>query len=396
MPHFCIAELSGPTVSSTTETPASLRAKRISTSYRQLDAKIRRMGLFTTDYTFYMKEGLKFLSLWVAAMTLAVLFPGSVVAVIISALLCGTLWHQAAFVAHDAGHSGITHDAWTDTVFGISLANFLGGLSLGWWKKNHNVHHIVTNHPEHDPDIQHMPFIAVSVRFMENLYSTYYKRTLDFDAVAQLMIPFQHRLFYVLMCLGRFNLYANALAHLLSKGRVQHRWFELAGVAFFWSWYGGVLLRALSASWGMVFLHVMVSHVSTVFLHVQITLSHFGMDTSEPREGETYAELALRTTMDVECPEWFDWFHGGLQFQVEHHLFPRVPRHNLRAIRPLVEEFARENGLPFHTYGFIKGNMLVQGVLKDVAGQVSAALASKKEGERVKSRVGEMVKMRTE
>jgi hypothetical protein len=36
-----------------------------------------------------------------------------------------------------AGHSGITHDQWTDTVCGIALGNFLGGVSLGWWKKVH-------------------------------------------------------------------------------------------------------------------------------------------------------------------------------------------------------------------------------------------------------------------
>ncbi|KAI8849911.1 fatty acid desaturase, partial [Chytridium lagenaria] len=241
---------------------------------------------------------------------------------------------------------------------------------LGWWKSNHNVHHIVTNDPEHDPDIQHMPFIAVSVRFMENLYSTYYRRTLDFDSVAKFFIPFQHRLF-TCSCVSADSTSTPTVSP-SSQNVVAspHRWFELTGIAFFWCWYAGVLLRSLYPSWSMIFLHIMVAHVSTVFLHVQITLSHFGMDTSPPREGETYAELALRTTMDVECPEWFDWFHGGLQFQVEHHLFPRVPRHNLRKIRGLVVEFARDNGLEFHTYGFVKGNALVFSVLQDVAGQV--------------------------
>ncbi|KAJ3089602.1 hypothetical protein HDU96_003713 [Phlyctochytrium bullatum] len=418
MPHFCIADLAvpssttstTPTASSSSSTAAAIpessiakRDKRISASYRQLDAKIRRMGLYKTDYTFYMKEGMKFLLLWIAAISVALAFPSSVLGVTASALLCAMLWHQGAFVAHDAGHSGITHDAWTDTVFGISIANFMGGLSLGWWKKNHNVHHIITNHPEHDPDIQHMPFIAVSVRFMENLYSTYYKRVLDFDAVAQLMIPLQHRLFYVLLCFGRFNLYANSVAHLAARGRVPHRWLEVAGIVFFWCWYGGLLLRALP--WPLVVLHVLVSHMSTVFLHVQITISHFGMDTTLPRDGETYAELTLRTTMDVDCPTWMDWFHGGLQYQIEHHLFPRVPRHNLRKLRPMVEEFARENGLAYHSFNFIKGNVFVINRLADVAQQVSARLAGKgvetAEGETTATaegvvRAAGMLKMRTD
>lgn len=53
----------------------------------------------------------------------------------------GLFWHQLTFVAHDAGHTGITGDWWTDRLIGIGIANFIGGMSLGWWADNHNVHH---------------------------------------------------------------------------------------------------------------------------------------------------------------------------------------------------------------------------------------------------------------
>ncbi|CAG8535117.1 2251_t:CDS:2 [Cetraspora pellucida] len=76
------------------------------------------------------------------------------------------------------------------------------------------------------------------------------------------------------------------------------------------------------------------------------------------------------TTMDVDCPWWMDWFHGGLQFQTIHHLFPRVPRHNLRSCQSLVKEFCDEVGIKYHIYGFVKGNGVVLGALKDVANQV--------------------------
>ncbi|KAI8838226.1 fatty acid desaturase [Chytriomyces cf. hyalinus JEL632] len=255
---------------------------------------------------------------------------------------------------------------------GICLGNYVGGLSVGWWKKNHNVHHIVTNHPEHDPDIQHMPFLAVTSRLMHNLYSTYYKRVMEFDAVARVMIPIQHYTFYILLAFGRFNLYANSFAYLFSKDRVPHRWLELGGLVVFWTWYP-MLLSTLKAKPSLIVLHVLVSHMFTVILHVQITLSHFGMDTTVV-EGESFAEMALRTSMDVECPRYMDWFHGGLQFQVVHHMFPRVPRHNLRAIVPLVEEFAKEHGLTYHRYKFIKGNWIVLQCLAKVAAEVRESM----------------------
>jgi delta8-fatty-acid desaturase len=347
MPHFVIGELA----------PESRTTSKVSTSYRLLDAQIRNLGLYTTDYSFYLREALKFFALWAVVLYFPLAYPGSTYAVLVSAFIAAILWHQGAFVAHDgnapsptnrpfffflfilvystklkpdhslffcyplitAGHSGITHDQWTDTVLGISLANFMGGLSLGWWKKNHNVHHIVTNHPEHDPDIQHMPFFAVSTRFMHSLFSTYYQRTLDFDAFAKALIPYQHYLFYIVLSFGRFNLYANSFAYVGNrKERVPHRTLEIVGLITFWVWYTFLLSRM--ESWNLRLMHLLVSHMFTVFLHIQITLSHFGMDTTVV-ENETYAEMALRTTMDVECPRWMDWFHGGLQVSFFINLF---------------------------------------------------------------------------
>lgn len=73
--------------------------------------------------------------------------------------------------------------------------------------------------------------------------------------------------------------------------------------------------------------------------------------------------------MDVDCPPWLDFLHGGLQFQVVHHLFPRVPRHNLRRCQGLVIAFCREVGIPYALYGFVDGNREVLGRLAEVSRQ---------------------------
>lgn len=77
----------------------------------------------------------------------------------------------------------------------------------------------------------------------------------------------------------------------------------------------------------------------------------------------------MRTTMDVDCPAWFDFFHGGLQFQAIHHLFPRIPRHNFRKIQPLVIGFCEKVGLKYSIYGFVDGNGVVIDRLADIAKQ---------------------------
>lgn len=74
--------------------------------------------------------------------------------------------------------------------------------------------------------------------------------------------------------------------------------------------------------------------------------------------------------MDVCCPEWLDWVHGGLQFQAIHHLFPRVPRHNLRKLQPLVKEFCEDTGIKYTIYGFAEGNMEVVSRLEEISHQL--------------------------
>jgi delta8-fatty-acid desaturase len=273
------------------------------------------------------------------------------------------------FYFNIAGHAGITHSRIFDTFFGMFLANFVGGLSIAWWKHSHYVHHIITNDPEHDPDIQHVPFFAVSTRFTENLYSTFHERELTVDT--SFFVTRQHYFYYVILAFGRFNLYVQSWKHVITNSFVPFRNYEVLGQIGYWMWF--LYLLSQLPTWGHVFLFFLVSHVVTALLHVQITLSHFGMST-EVIDDETFAEKALRTSMDVDCPRWLDWLHGGLQFQVEHHLFPRVPRHNLRQVQPYVKAFAKKHGLNFYSYTFLAGNGFVLGRLKEVSDQISVIL----------------------
>ncbi|KAL9603704.1 MAG: hypothetical protein Q9219_001023 [cf. Caloplaca sp. 3 TL-2023] len=340
--------------------------------YRQLDRVIHAEGLYQCRYSDYMIEICRYALLFsLSLLFLQLGWYG------VSGLCLGLFWHQLVFTAHDAGHMGITHHFVWDTVIGIVVADFLGGLSLGWWKKSHNVHHIVTNSPEHDPDIEHIPLFAVSHRFFESLRSTYHDRIMTYDCVAKFAVRYQHLLYYPLLMLGRFNLYILSWDFLL-RGRGPrrgiawwHRWFEIAGNVFFWIWFGyGIVYRSIPDARSR-FIFIMISHMVTGPLHVQITLSHFAMSTADLGIHESFPQKMLRTTMDVDCPPWLDFVHGGLQFQAIHHLYPRIPRHNLRRTQKLVQGFCDEVGIPYALYGFVDGNKQVVGRLADIARQAA-------------------------
>ncbi|KID95783.1 Fatty acid/sphingolipid desaturase, partial [Metarhizium majus ARSEF 297] len=340
--------------------------------YRQLDEKLRSEGLYQCEYSYYAVEFARYSILF--ALFLTFLHYSYYT---LSSICLGLFWHLLAFAAHDAGHLSITHGFHTDSCIGIFIADFLGGLSVGWWKRNHNVHHIVTNSPEHDPDIQHMPFFAISSRFFSSLRSTYYDRVMKFDAAAQFFIKHQHYLYYPILLMGRFNLYRLAWLYLLDPAQAPrkgpawwHRHLEMAGQAFFWYWFGYQTLYLSIPTWSSRITFLLISHMVTAPLHVQLTLSHFAMSSADLGVHESFAQKMARTTMDVDCPPWLDFIHGGLQFQVVHHLFPRLPRHNLRRAQQYVKEFCDDVGIPYVIFSFTRGNKEVISRLAEVAEQL--------------------------
>lgn len=340
--------------------------------YRKLYERMEEEGLMNPNWQAYAADCYRYFAL--LGLFIVFLHFGQWA---LSGFFLGLLWHQLVFTAHDAGHIGITHNYHFDSILGIIIADYIGGLSLGWWKSNHNVHHIVTNAPEHDPDIEHMPLFAISHRFLGNLYSTYYDRAMKYDIFARFLLRFQTWTYYPLLSLGRFNLYALSWQYLFGgkapkKGvSAWHRWVEIGGQFFFWFWFGYlVVYRTIPDGWSR-FTFVMVSHITSSPLHVQIVLSHFAMSTADLGPQESFPQRMLRTTMDVDCPPWLDFIHGGLQFQAIHHLFPRMPRHNLRQAQKLVLEFCEDVGIPYAYYGFAHGNQQVIGRLGEVSRQAA-------------------------
>lgn len=338
--------------------------------YNKLHDELEAHNLFDCNLWNYVRELVK-----IGSLLLYLFLFLKCGYLMLSALFMGMAWHQMTFIAHDAGHVALTHNYQIDNTFGMIIASWCGGLSLGWWKRNHNVHHLVTNDPVHDPDIQHLPFFAVLVQFIQLIYSTYYQRELTFDKAAQVLIKYQHWLYHPILCFGRFNLYRLLWEHLiLGKGPRQGRaaWFrpfEIFGLSFFFYWFFYLVVwRLIDGGWNR-FNYVMVSHIATMLVHVQITLLHFAMSTADLGVSELFPSRQLRTTMDVDCPVWLDFFHGGLQFQAIHHLFPRMPRHNLRSAQPYVIKFGERVGLNYSIYGFGHGNEMVLSKLEQIGKQ---------------------------
>ena len=362
LPRYIVGEVVG------VEVPEHVR------DFRKVRQELLRRGLFETDYRYYGRLGCWLVFLLTAALSLTLwpsASPNALAFRLLGAATMGVFWQQLAGLGHDLGHSGVTHNFHLDHRIGSTLSGLMG-LSTCWWKSDHNTHHVVCNAVEHDPNIQYLPVMAVTPHSFAKgpTFSTYHKRWMGMDRAARALVSYQHIFFYPLMAVARINLYIQGLIYLIAKpDTIHYRALELCSLTVFFSWVG--FLVSCVPGWRQRLLWVLVSHGVAGVLHVQIVLSHFAMRfymgrAYNDKHDEWYV-TQLKTTMNVDTWEWFDAIHIGLQFQIEHHLYPRLPRHNLRKARAMIIPLCEKYGFDYHEPGFFRGNYEMWRQLKDTA-----------------------------
>ncbi|GER35419.1 fatty acid desaturase [Striga asiatica] len=337
----------------------------VSRDYRRLAAEFSRMGLFDRKGHGVLLTLCLMAALFAAALYGILCCEGVLVHLLCGGLM-GFLWIQSGWIGHDSGHYQVMPTRKLNRVAQILSGNCLAGISIAWWKWNHNAHHIACNSLDYDPDLQHMPFFAVSPKLFSSIASKFYERTMKFDSFARFLVASQHWTFYPVMCFARINLFAQSFILLLSKRKVAHRTQELIGLAVFWIWYP--LLVSRLPNWPERALFVVSSFSVTGIQHVQFCLNHFSTSVYVgPPRGNDWFEKQTSGTLNISCPSWMDWFHGGLQFQIEHHLFPRLPRCQLRRVSPFVKELCKKYGLPYNCASFWEANVMTVRTLRNAA-----------------------------
>jgi acyl-lipid Delta6-acetylenase / acyl-lipid (9-3)-desaturase len=337
--------------------------------HRALRQDLLRRGQFETRPTFYVGLGLWLSTLFFGALYMTIC-RSTWNEHMIGAFLMACFWQQIAFFGHDIGHNAIYHNRQYDLKTGIIIGNTTGGISLAWWKRSHNVHHVVCNSIENDPDNQHLPVFAVDKEYFGQFKSSYHQKFFSFDFAARTLVSYQHFLYYPVMAVARINLYIQGILLLASKEKIEHKALEIGTLFLFFGWFGTMLTYCLN-SWQERVAYVALSHSVAGLLHVQITLSHFA---EEVYHGQAYNDdtdewfrMQVKTTLNIDCPTWMDWFHGGLQFQVEHHLWPRLPRHNLRKARDLTKALCKKHDIEYHECTFFQGQRRMLNKLYETA-----------------------------
>ena len=182
------------------------------------------------------------------------------------------------------------------------------------------------------------------------------------NCAVRALIRIQHWTFLPLCVLvGRFNLYAISMVfaikdclhpqtHIMKR---QRAFADILGMCLFWIWHVALIIQFDSILQRVIF--VCASHFTVGILHVQLLLSHLATTTFTEEEEDAIGFFAfqLGTSRNIECMRYEHWFHGGLEYQIEHHLFPQLPRHNLHKVQPFVKQICKEHGIQYREVGFL-------------------------------------------
>jgi fatty acid desaturase len=292
------------------------------------------------------------------------------------AVLLATFFQQCGWLAHDFLHHQVFKNRLYGDLMGVIVGDLFQGFSVAWWKSKHNTHHAVPNlhesSPEShdgDPDIDTMPILAWSLKMAEHAkHSPFGRFMITWQAILYFPVLLFARLawlhqswVFVFGGIGQWSVKGASMDQ--KKSSYVH--LEQAALILH---HGSLmyLLTYMPLSHAIMF-YVLSQTLCGLFLAIVFGLGHNGMAVYPANERPDFWKLQVTTTRNVTSNLFTDWFCGGLQYQVDHHLFPMVPRHNLRAVHVLVESFCKEHNVTYHETDMIVGTMEVLSHLNKVS-----------------------------
>lgn len=320
-------------------------ARRQVNSYTELVRRMKEEGLLDRSPRRYAVRVLV-LSAGFAAAVLALLVLGETWWQLVVAVGFGVLFTQAAFLAHDGAHRQIfvsgRRNEWVSRVLG----NLVVGLSYGWWMRKHSRHHANPNKVDADEDIRP----GVLLFTPEDAA----RRT----GAKGWLTARQGWLFFPLLTLEGLNLHIGAVQTVIGERELTHRRTEAVLLTIRLLGWPALVLLVLGAGLGAAFLAVQLM-VFGVYMGASFAPNHKGMPLVPRDTRIDFLSRQVLTSRNIRGGRWVDWLMGGLNLQIEHHLFPSMPSSTLRRARPIVREHCATHGVPYTEAGLIESYGIV-------------------------------------
>ncbi len=254
-------------------------------------------------------------------------------------MLLATVYTHIAYIIHDAGHRQIFSSPRQNDVLMLAVG-YLVGTSRSWWFATHNAHHSHPNDLELDPNTQ-LPVLAFSEQ--QALRQHGWKRR---------AMRFQVYYFFPLLTLEALGVRAASLTWIFA-GKSKYPLVEGFGIVLHLTLYMTLLIYVMPVE--QVVLFFFLHHAITGFYMGMIFApNHKGMLVPDPEAPLDFFQREVLSSRNIKPSPLVDFLYGGLNYQIEHHLFPTIPRNRLKGARVVVKAFCEERGVAYYETGLVQ------------------------------------------
>jgi fatty acid desaturase len=272
--------------------------------------------------------------------------------VLLAAVLFAIVSTQLAFTGHEAGHRQMFRSRRANELAGYLHGNLMIGLSYDWWVDKHNRHHRNPNQAELDPDVGTGAFVFS--------HDEAAKR----GRIGKLAARYQAFFFFPLLSLESLNLQVASIRAVAKTG-ARNRGLEATLLFTHVVGYLSLLFLTMSPLKALAFLGIHQA-LFGIYLGCSFAPNHKGMKMLTADEEMDFLRRQVLTSRNVTGGVPVGMLLGGLNWQIEHHLFPSMPRPNLRRAVPIVRAFCESHGLPYAEANLYRSYQLAMGHLHDV------------------------------
>lgn len=330
---------------------AARRDPARATDYALLKARVQAAGLLAKQPWYYVVSiSANLLMLAICVGLLLVLRNPWLLA--LDAVGLGLVSGQLGFQLHDAGHRQMFERGWKNALVGFLTADALLGMSYAWWVSKHNRHHASPNHIDADPDVNNVAIVYTR------------EQALSRGGLRRIIAAYQAFFFFPLLCLLGFSMHATGAAYL---ARTRPRYFLLeAGVLLAHvTAYIALLVLALGP-WSALLVILVHKAVGGFYLATVFAPNHKGMPQVEGSGRLDFLRAQVLTSRNVRPGPITDFWYGSLNYQIEHHLFPAMPRNRVKAAHGIVKAFCAEMDVSYHETSMTQAYRELLGFLHEV------------------------------
>lgn len=325
-----------------------------------LHIRLKKEGFYDNSVGWFVRKFIVVASLNIIIFLLLFNYSNIFLFQCLCSFLLAAFWQQSGMLMHDLMHSQAFQSQKVDEFFGIFFGTFCFGISSRWWKDEHIAHHALTNTIEYASGF-------VDPQAFEDVWAQNEKLfPFKCEKIHDILIKIQYWTFLPLCVLvGR-------IAILVDSYRTERRKDVLFAFVLHIIWISAML--DLLPSWKVRLLFYYGASVGEGILHIQLLMNHYSKpfyEKSDMHETEFFRAM-VEANINIVCPVWMDWFHGGLNFHIEHHCFPRMPRNRLREVSPMIKKICAENGILYDECSFTCALKRTLAHLKSVSNLYSA------------------------